>query len=109
MRSLPTALAAALVLAATPASAAIRITSSYYENGTTVLAGEAGPSQTVTMDGKYKTKADANGHFKFRKKYKPATCMTFITAGDSSYSAIVNGCLLHDAWGVPGFGEFSSK
>jgi hypothetical protein len=109
MRSLPMALAAALILAATPASAAIRITSSYYENGMTVVTGEAGPNQTVTIDGEYKTKASASGNFKFRKRYKPATCMTFITAGDSSYSALVNGCLLYDAWGVPGFGEYSSK
>ena len=109
MRSIPAALAAVLVLAAAPASAAIRITSSHYENGTTVLTGEAAPNQTVTMDGKYKTKADASGHFKFRKRYKPATCMTFITAGDSSYSALVNGCLLDRAWGKPGFGDVSPK
>jgi hypothetical protein len=94
MRSLPAALAAVFILAAAPASAAIRITSSYFENGKTVVTGEAAPNQAVTMDGKYTTKADPGGYFQFRETYKPATCMTSITAGESSYSAIVSGCLL---------------
>ena len=98
MNSLCAAIAVTLVLGSVPAWAMIRITDSRYENDTLTVAGQAGPDQEVTLDGKYKTKADTGGHFQFSvKKYKPPTCMADIAAGDDTYSAIVTNCLLDDA------------
>jgi hypothetical protein len=97
MRSLCAALIAALLLGTAPASATIRITDSRYENGTLVVRGQTQPNQQVTLDGKYKTKADGAGRFEFSEPYKPPTCMSDITAGEDSYSAIITNCLLGDA------------
>jgi hypothetical protein len=96
MRTLCAALIVVL-LGALPASAAIRITDSRYENGTLVIAGQTRPNQQVTLDGKYTTKADGTGHFEFKVPYRPPTCMPDISAGEDSYSAIVTNCLLSEA------------
>jgi hypothetical protein len=96
MRSLSAALIV-ILLGAVPASAAIRISDSRYENGTLIVAGQARPNQEVALDGKYTTKADGNGHFEFKVKYRPPTCMPDITAGGDSYSAVVTNCLLDEA------------
>jgi hypothetical protein len=100
MRSLPAALLALVAispLAIQPASAAIRITDSRYENGVLIVGGETSPNKQVTLDGKYHTKADGGGHFEFRESYKPPTCMSNITAGEDAYSTIITNCLLDDA------------
>ena len=74
------------------ASAEIRITKSHYEGGKLIVTGETKPAETVTLDKKYKTKSDANGHFQFNIPYKPPDCMTDIRAGEDIYSAVISGC-----------------
>jgi hypothetical protein len=97
MRALTAALAVLLAFGAGPAAAAIRITASSYENGITTVEGQAAPNRVVTMDGRFSAKADAGGHFEFTETYKPATCMAYLTSGEDSYSALINGCLLDEA------------
>lgn len=98
MRSLYAAFLAMMLFGTTCADAAIRIAESRYEDGVLIVSGQTRPDQSVTLDGKYKTKADGGGHFEFRvDKYKPRYCMSDITAGDDSYSAVIAGCLLSDA------------
>lgn len=97
MRVLPAAFAAVLALCAAPASAAIRITSSHYQDGVTVVTGQTSPNRTVTMDGRFTTKSDSGGHFKFRTEYKSTTCMASIVSGEDAYSALIVGCLLGEA------------
>jgi hypothetical protein len=97
MRALTAVFAAFLALCAGPASAAIRITSSNYQDGVTVVTGQTAPNRTVTMDGRFTTKSDSGGHFKFRLEYKPATCMASIVSGEDAYSALIVGCLLGEA------------
>ena len=96
MRSLA-AIAVVLLLGAGSARASIRIDDARLESGQLTLSGQAAPGQSITVDGKFSTKADAGGHFQFQANYKPPTCMVSLTAGDDSYSAIVTGCLLDDA------------
>jgi hypothetical protein len=91
------AVIAALLAETLPASAAIRITASRYENGQLIIEGQTSPNAKVTLDGKYHTTADGGGRFKFRESYKPVTCMSDITAGQDAYSTIVTNCLLDDA------------
>ena len=76
-----------------PAAASIRIDQSHYRNGTLTIVGRTDPGQTVILDGKYKTKSDADGDFSFSAHEKPFTCMSDIRAGNSSYSAVIAGCL----------------
>jgi len=98
MRSLSLATLGLLLVGSTAANAAIRITVSRYEGGELIVAGQTRPDQAVTLDGKYKTKADGGGHFEFHvKTYKPRYCMSDITAGEDAYSAVIAGCLLSDA------------
>lgn len=87
-------LTAALLLlcGVSAATADIRIDESRYENGKTIVSGETGPGRTVTLDGKYKTRSDAEGHFRFAVKYKPSICMSDIKAGEDVYSAVIAGC-----------------
>ena len=92
--------AALLVLAGVgTASADIRINRSRYLDGQLLITGSTTPGRTVTLDDKYKTKSDAEGHFRFSVKYKPPTCMGDIRAGKDIYSAVIAGCL------DPGFGD----
>ncbi len=88
-------LCAALLLLAglAPAAASIRIDQSHYRNGTLTIIGRTDPDQTVTLDGKYKTKSDADGDFTFNEHEKPFTCMSDIRSGSSIYSAVIAGCL----------------
>ena len=98
MRSLYPAFLAMVLFGTTCADAAIRIADSRYEDGVLIVSGQTRPDQSVTLDGKFKTKADGGGHFEFRvDKYKPPYCMSDITAGEDSYSAVITGCLLSDA------------
>jgi hypothetical protein len=90
MRWLTTALI--LLTGVTTAAADIRVDVSRYENGKTIVTGNTAPGRTVTLDGKYKTKSDGEGHFKFDVKYKPSDCMTDIKAGPDVYSAVIAGC-----------------
>ena len=83
------------------ANADIRVNHSRYLDGQLLVTGSTTPGRTVTLDDKYKTKSDAEGHFRFSVKYKPPTCMSDIRAGDSVYSAVIAGCL------DPGFGDDS--
>jgi hypothetical protein len=93
--------AALLLLAGVgTATADIRINESRYASGKVIISGETEPLQTVTLDGKYKTKSDGGGHFKFSVKYKPDTCMSDIRSGSDVYSAVIAGCL--DAGDVDG-------
>jgi hypothetical protein len=94
-------LCAALILLAglRAATADIRIDESRYAAGQLFVAGQTAPGSTVTLDDKYKTKSNGDGHFTFKLKYKPATCMSDIRAGDDIYSAVIAGCL------DPGFGD----
>jgi hypothetical protein len=87
-------LTAALILlcGVTAAAADIRIDESRYQNGKTIVTGDTGPGRTVTLDGKFTTKSDNEGHFKFDVRYKPFTCMTDIKAGQDVYSAVIAGC-----------------
>ena len=96
MRMLCAALTVAL-LGAAPASAAIRINDSRFENGTLTITGQTRPNEQVTLDGKYTTKADGGGHFEFKVPYRPPTCMPEITSGEDSYEPVVTNCLLDDA------------
>jgi hypothetical protein len=98
MRSLSLTTLAMLLAGLTAANAAIRIADSRYEDGVLIVTGQTRPDQKVTLDGKYKTKADGGGHFEFHvKNYKPRFCMSDITAGEDTYSAVIAGCLLSDA------------
>jgi hypothetical protein len=81
------------------AAADIRIDESRYESGQLIVAGQTAPGKTVTLDDRYKTKSNGEGHFTFKLKYKPATCMSDIRSGDDIYSAVIAGCL------DPGFGD----
>jgi hypothetical protein len=86
---------AALILLAgiSAASADIRIDESRYADGKLIVSGETGPGRTVTLDKKYETKSDGDGHFSFTiGKYKPADCMSDIRSGDDLYSAVIAGC-----------------
>jgi hypothetical protein len=56
--------------------------------------------RAVTLDGKYKTKSDGGGHFKFSVREKPDTCMSDIRSGSDVYSAVIAGFL--DAVDVDG-------
>ena len=87
--------AAALLLLAgvSAASADIRINESRYANGKVTISGETAPSSTVTLDDKFKTESDGQGHFTFSVKYKPSTCMSDIRADGNVYSAVIAGCL----------------
>jgi hypothetical protein len=86
-----------LLLAGGSAQAEIRINESRYVDGTLTIAGETSPHRVVTLDGKYKTKSDGGGHFKFTEHYKPFTCMSDIRSGEDVYSAVIAGCLNSDA------------
>jgi hypothetical protein len=81
------------------ANADIRINQSRYLDGQLLVTGSTTPGRTVTLDDRYKTKSDAEGHFRFSVKYKPPTCMSDIRAGKDIYSAVIAGCL------DPGFGD----
>ena len=81
------------------AAADIRIDESRYEAGQLIVAGQTAPRKTVTLDDRYTTKSNGEGHFTFKVKYKPATCMSDIRSGDDIYSAVIAGCL------DPGFGD----
>jgi hypothetical protein len=96
MRSLVAAVTISLMLIG-PAAAAIRILDSVYADNTLIVTGQTRPGQQISLDGKFTTKADSGGHFEFRVKYKPPTCMSNITAGEDSYSAVITNCLLGDA------------
>lgn len=74
------------------AQADIRITDSHYLNGTLVVSGETEPNNTVTLDDRFKTKADGGGHFTFKVQEKPDTCMSDIRSGADIYSAVISGC-----------------
>ena len=72
--------AALLLLAGVGTAAAdIRINQSHYGDGTLTIAGQTEPGKTVVLDGKYKTKSNADGDFTFTEHYKPDTCMSDIT------------------------------
>jgi hypothetical protein len=88
-------LAAALILFAgvSAASADIRIDHSRYADGRLYVSGNTAPNRTVTLDRKFTTKSDAEGHFKFSvKNYKPPICMSDIRSGGDVYSAVIAGC-----------------
>jgi hypothetical protein len=88
-------LAAALIILFAGVSAAtadIRVNESRYENGKTIITGDTAPRRMLTLDGKYTTKSDGEGHFKFEVKYKPSDCMSDIKAGEDVYSAVIAGC-----------------
>lgn len=87
-------LCAALILlsAVRAASAEIRVDESRYEGGKLIIAGETKPGRTVTLDDKYKTKSDGEGHFQFNVGYKPPTCMSDLASGSDVYSAVISGC-----------------
>jgi len=96
-------LTAALLLIAGigTAGADIRVNQSRYLDGKLLVSGTTGPGRTVTLDDRYRTKSDGEGHFRFSVKYKPPICMSDIRAGDEVYSAVIAGCL------DPGFGDDS--
>ena len=82
-----------LIIGVGAASADIRIDKSRYVDGRLIVTGETAPGRTVTLDKKYKTTSDGEGHFKFSiAKYKPADCMSDIAAGPDVYSAVIAGC-----------------
>jgi len=88
-------LCAALILLTgiSAALADIRIDESRYVDGKLIIKGSTAPRRTVTLDRKYKTKSDGEGHFVFNiKKYKPSDCMSDIKAGSDVYSAVIAGC-----------------
>lgn len=87
-------LCAALILVAGigTAAASIRIDQSHYRNGTLTIVGRTDPDKIVILDGKHKTKSDANGDFTFTEHYKPNTCMSDIRSGGSDYGAVISGC-----------------
>jgi hypothetical protein len=97
MRSLVALTAVVLLYGAASAQASIRIDDARFEKGQLTVTGQVAPNESVTLDGKFSTKADASGHFRFHSAYRPSTCMANLTAGDDSYSAVVTGCLLDDA------------
>ena len=85
--------AALLLLAgASTAAADIRIDQSHYINGTLAIAGRTEPDKTVVLDGKYKTKSDGTGFFKFTEHHKSDICMSDIRPGGDEYSAVIAGC-----------------
>jgi hypothetical protein len=86
-----------VLIGATAAQADIRITISRFGNNQIEIQGHTAPNSTVTIDGKFKVKTDGGGYFDFKHTgYKPPDCMSDITSGDESYSAVIAGC----------FGEF---
>lgn len=87
---------AALLIALAGAQAAqadIRISISRFENNQIEIEGQTAPNSTVTIDGKFKVKADGGGYFDFKRAgYKPPDCMSDITSGEDIYSAVIAGC-----------------
>ena len=98
MRSL---VAVLLLLAGGSAQAEIRIQESRYADGTLTISGETSPHRMVTLEGKYKTKSDGGGHFKFIEHYKPFTCMSDIRSGEDIYSPVIAGCLISGDTSAP--------
>jgi hypothetical protein len=97
MRSFCAALAVVVCLGGGPAAASIRITSSIYENGMLLVAGQTGPHKRVSLDDKYVTQSDGDGRFEFHAPYRPETCMANITTDEDAYSTVITNCLLGDA------------
>lgn len=92
--------AALLILAGIgPAAADIRINTSRYADGTLTIAGHTEAGKTVVLDGKYKTKSNADGDFTFTEHYKPSDCMSDIRSGSSDYGAVIAGCFAADVSG----------
>jgi hypothetical protein len=91
-RRLPALVLLGLIAGIGTAQADIRITDSHFQNGTLVVSGETEPGNTVTLDNRFKTKADGGGHFTFHVNEKPDTCMSDIRSGADIYSAVISGC-----------------
>lgn len=102
-------IAVLLLLACGSAQAEIRINESRYVDGTLTISGETSPHRIVTLDGKYKTKSDGGGHFKFIEHYKPFTCMPDIRSGQDVYSPVIAGCLISDDASTPVPGNTASN
>jgi len=83
----------AFIAATGAARADIRIDESRFVDGNVIISGETAPNRTVTLDGKYTTKSDGGGYFKFTAHEKPFTCMSDIRSGNDIYSAVISGCL----------------
>jgi hypothetical protein len=82
-----------MAAAVNAARADIRITISRFENNQIEIEGQSAPNSTVTIDGKFKVKADGGGYFDFKHAgYKPPDCMSDIRSGDDIYSAVIAGC-----------------
>ena len=90
-----------LIAGVATAAASIRIDQSHYRDGTLTIVGRTDPGKTVVLDGKYKTKSNADGEFSFTEHNKPSTCMSDIRSAGSDYGAVISGCfnadVSHDA------------
>jgi hypothetical protein len=95
MRLLTTMIAAtaAMTLLATEAAfAAMTIDETHYEAGVLVVRGKTAPDAEISIDGRYKKKAEADGTFIFRLNYKPEKCRVLITAGEDNETRDVSNC-----------------
>jgi hypothetical protein len=64
------------------AHAKIIIRQAQYTGGMLLVRGEtAWPGQTVTLAGRYKTRTDRNGRFRFRVRYLPRDCLLEVRSG----------------------------
>src|SRR5262245_22979160 len=64
------------------ACAKITIRQAQYTGGMLLVRGEtARAGQTVTLAGRYKTRTDRNGRFRFRARYLPRDCLLDVRSG----------------------------
>lgn len=64
------------------AYAKITIRQAQYTGGMLLVRGEtARAGQTVTLAGRYKTRTDRNGRFRFRVRYLPRDCLLDVRLG----------------------------
>ncbi len=77
------------------ARAEITITEAEYAGGVTVIRGEVERANArVTLDRRYKTRANRFGQFQFRVRYLPNDCVVDIRAGRDTHPVTIANCFL---------------
>ena len=91
---------AAVLLMTSAAAAEIRIRQSLFKDGMLIIRGETEPGRVVTLERKFRTKANRYGRFTFRVPYKPAYCVADIRSGRDIYSAVITNCYNPGSYGT---------
>jgi hypothetical protein len=68
----------------------------FYEGDLIVRGATSGPSQTVTLDGRFTTTSGEDGQFSFQLRHTPFLCTVKLVAGTDSQSAKVADCMMND-------------